>query len=130
MPRLPSMSGSDEGDDVVLGQSCDLLDSGLDFLMGEEAFAQGTVEAVSRRRDGNGLVGAGGMQEACGRGLVVPDFGMPVAPTDDDAGEGGLLEGEAEVLAVAGFDGAVAAQAGRDLVISQGYLGADDAAVI
>jgi hypothetical protein len=102
----------------------------LDLLLREVALAKGAAHAVSLGGDGKGLEGAGGVEEGKGGRLVVPDLGMAVAPANDDGREVRLLEREAQVIAVADLGGAVTAKVGGDLVISQGYLGADDAAII
>jgi hypothetical protein len=101
----------------------------VDLLLSEGTFTQDTAHAVSGGGDRNGSDVAGGVEERDGRGLVIPDLGISVAPTDDDRGERGLLQAEAKIPAVAGFGGAVTAEVGGDLVVSESYLGADDAAI-
>jgi len=91
---------------------------------------KGAVDAVPGGEDGDSFDLAAGVEEGDDRRLVIPDFGMAVPPANDDGGEGGLLQAEAEMFAVAGLRWAVTAQVGGDLVISQDYPGADDAAVI
>ena len=69
------------------------------------------------------------MEEGDGGRLVVPDLGSAAGVADDDGRGGGFLEGKAEVVTGDGFGRAVAAQVGRDLVVAQGDLGANDASI-
>jgi hypothetical protein len=61
--------------------------------------------------------------------FVVPDLGSAVGVADDNGRGGGFLKGETKVLAGDGFGRAVSAEVGRDLVVAQVDLGADNAPI-
>ena len=100
-----------------------------DLGLREGSEAQAASGALPGAGDGSDLGGAGGVEEGDGRRLVVPDLGSAAGVADDDGRGRGFLEGETEVVAGDGFGRAVAAEIGRDLVVAQGDLGADDASI-
>jgi hypothetical protein len=91
--------------------------------------AQAASGALPGAGDGSDLGRAGRVQEGDGGRLVVPDLGSAIDVADDDGRRGGFLEREAEVVAGDGFGRAVVAEVGRDLIVAQGDLGADDASI-
>jgi len=93
---------------------------------GETQAASGALLGAS---DGSDLGHAGSVEERDRGRLIVPDLGSAASVAHDDGRGRGFLEGEPEVLAGDGFGRAVAAEVGRDLVVAQGDLGADDASI-
>jgi hypothetical protein len=89
--------------------------------------AGGTLAGVA---DGSDLGRAGRLEEADTGRFVVPHFGVAVAIADQDGRGGGLLKGEAQLMAGHLFGWAVTAQVRRDLVVALGDLVADDAAIV
>ncbi len=100
-----------------------------DLRLREGGEAQAASGALPGAGDGSDLGRAGSAEEGDGGRLVVPDLGSAAGVADDDGRGRGFLEGETEVVAGDGFGRAVAAEIGRDLVVAQGDLGADDASI-
>jgi len=106
------MNGSDEGQDVVAGCKAGVGDRWLTWRLGQAALSLRAGQAVPRRFDGDRLHLAGGTEKEDPRRVVVPDLQAPAEPADGDGREGDLLQGEAEVLAVADPGRAVTADVG------------------
>jgi hypothetical protein len=96
---------------------------------GLERLAQGAVGAGAGMVDGRDASGTGGVFERELGRVVVPYLGAAIKAHDEGRG-GGEAQGEAQVGAVDGFEGAVAAEVRRNLRVAFDDLAADNPAFL
>jgi hypothetical protein len=108
----------DERDDVLCESYRNWREGRLGCRLRCEAVPQGAGYTVGGRENGHRLLRTGGVEKRHAGRVVVPDLHSTAGPADGDGREGDLLEGEAQMLAVAGAGRAAVADLGGDFAVA------------